>query len=58
MRKIGFKIKMSNIEPEKNKRGRSDNSEETQPEKKKQRLGEENKRKCPHCSMNFAQTYI
>ena len=48
---------MSNIEPEKNKRGRNDNSEETQPEKKKQRLGEENKRKCPHCSMNFAQSH-
>ena len=47
---------MSNIEPEKNKRGGNDNSEETQPEKKKQRLGEENKQKCPHCSKIYAQT--
>ena len=51
-----IEVKMSNIEPEKNKRTGDDNSEELQPEKKKPRLDDKNKQKCPYCSEIYAQS--
>ena len=50
---------MSNIEPEKNERreDENDNIEESQPDKRKQRLDDEDIIKCEDCSKTFARNF-